>query len=205
MTTMGNLVMYSLSTNVMITLEELEEKAEEYNIPFWLLPSNENVDIKRLRNMLQKAFFYCNSVNIRENGGVVFIPKQSLHTWNDIRDLILSVYGFKELIEFSLEDISDNKGIVHKKIKEELDMFLNKEIPSFKDRDGNFRLPRVRIDVMNCTKSRIEHMKNKASIYRELVGGLDYYINKINFLYDGIQKAIEIRLEEIEEERLYGY
>ena len=205
MTTMGNLVMYSLSTNVMITLEELEEKAEGYNIPFWLLPSNENVDIKRLRNMLQKAFFYCNSVNIRENGGVVFIPKHSVPIWKDVKGLISSVDGFKEIIELSLEDNADNKRVLYSKIQIELDEFLNKEIPSFKDRDGNFRLPRVRIDVMNCTKSRIEYMKKKSAIYNGVIGGLEEYINKINFLYDGIQKAIEIRLEEIEEERLYGY
>lgn len=203
--TIGKMIVYSLSTNVSITLEELEEKAEEYNIPFWILPTNEHVEIKRLRTMLQKAFFYCNGINIRENGGVVFIPKNSIPTWNDIRDLIKSVYGFKELVEISYEDTQNNKGIIQKKFKDELDIFLNKEVPNFKDERGNFRLPRVRIDLMNCTKSRIEYMRSKTAIYSGIVGGFDYYIHKINFLYDGIQEAIEMREEEIEEEKLYGY
>jgi len=205
MTMIGKLVVYSLSTNVSISLEELEEKAEKYNIPFWILPSSENIEIKRLRAMLQKAFFYCNAVDVRENGGVVFIPKLSVPVWNDIRELISSVNGFKELIELSLEDTNDNKKILFSKIQKEIDNFLNKEIPSFKDENGNFRLPRVRVDLMNCTKSRIQYMKNKASIYNVDVGGLENYIHKIDFLYDGIQEAIENRLEEIEEERLYGY
>jgi len=205
MTMMGKLVVYSLSTNVSISLEVLEEKAEKYNIPFWILPSSENIEIKRLRAMLQKAFFHCNAVDVRENGGVVFIPKQSIPIWNDIRILISSVNGFKEIVELSLENNTDNRKVLFSRFKMELDDFLDKEIPSFKDENGKFRLPRVRVDLMNCTRSRIAYMKTKASIYNEVIGGLEDYIHKINFLYDGIQEAIENRLEEIEEERLYGY
>lgn len=199
---MGKLILYSLFSGVNVDLEELENKAEQFDVDMDLLPVSTPVNIKRIRLMLKKTFHSCFGIDIRENGGVVFIPSQYLSEWNKVKELLLSVGA----VEIDEVDVGvSNANLIFKKLDKKLKDFFCKEGPSFLDERGKFKLPRTRIDLMYCTQLRIVYYLELHKVYSEILGNKSVYNDKINSLYDAIKKAIEIRTEEIEEERLYGY
>lgn len=199
----GKIIMYSLNSGINLTLEDMDEKAETFGVPLSLLPLDEKIKIAHVRTMLRKTFSLCFAVTVRKNGGVVFIPQNCLQLWGAVKQLFMSMGIIKDVVEFTLSEV--DIGIVSLKFKEELKDFFEKEVPLFKDENGYFRLPHIRIDMMNCTKFRIEYMLKKIELYSRLGADLTMQKGKIESLYNAIQRAIEIRTEEIEEEKLYGY
>lgn len=200
--TIGKIIMYSLSSNVNINLEEMEDKARELDIPIDLLPTTDDVNIKRIRKMLEKTFRLCYSVKIRKNGGAVFIPRQYIHCWYKIKELLLSMDALKDVVEIFVSD--NDRDIIFDIIEEEMEVFFDKETSPFKDSNGRIGLPHGRIDALYCANARICEARKKAEIYSTALGlEMGVYGKKVVSLCGWIKKGIENRIEEIEEDSLY--
>lgn len=199
----GRVVLYNLSsTRTNLELEDLENVADELNIPMSILPNADPITISKIRKSLKRVFKQCFGIDIRKNGGVVFIPLARTYQWDILKRLFISTET-ADILEFDI--CEDNKLLVSQCFDRYMKDFFYEEAPTLLDKDGKFKLPRVRIDVMNCLGMRFKYMLDMIDAYSKILGEKCEYEDKIKQLYTSLQVAIEKRMEEIEEERLYGY
>jgi len=166
---LGSLIIYSLSTSISIDPEEFREDAISSKVPLHLLPNPINgvLPIKQIRKMLVDAFNYCYGINIRCNGGVVFIPEDMFPEWNRIMLMLFHYEG----IDFQVIGVYSTpveRGVLLNRIKSEIDVFYKKEIAHLNDK-GKGDITKGSVDVINNCLRRVKYMQCKTEVYSDIL------------------------------------
>lgn len=113
---MGIIVLYSLYSGLQIDHEELVSVADEKGCPVeWLpspTPNHEGViEVKGLRRSIAKVMDICGGVQVRDNGGAVFIPSDNIKKWKAFENTIRQFAGV-EFVNIEVAFTEANRKMV---------------------------------------------------------------------------------------------
>ena len=192
---LGIMFVYSLSTSIKINWQEFLAEAKMNAVLYDFIPvqkgkrKKENIlRIKEVRNSIAKVGKMCFGLSIRENGGVLFIPKEKLNEWTPYVDTILSFPGINA-VEVEVTDTKQNNTLITKALLDEVKNNFKDEIGKLEGRDnikGNLKdltlhfmkaaqENKLKIDATNNMYNRLLDMKRKVLFYEGLT--------KVDFSY----------------------
>lgn len=216
---LGKMIMYSLSSSLKVDLRTFLQVAKENHVPEEMLPmhtsktiNKECLEIKEVRRSIVKAVEHCRGLNIRNNGGVVFIPERYLPMWNKFEDLMLNEnFDGIDIVVMDVANTVDNRTVIARAVLEEAKGSLQLEIyklTGIKEEGKNMkelledfirsvRRNKLKIDATNNMNERLADEYNKAKMYEGIVDeNLMYITDRLMTAKEEIRKSLLERLRD---------
>lgn len=214
---LGKLFIYSLKTDLKINWKEFFDEAKLNEVLDEFIPIqkgknriNGTMGVKEIRRNIINVAIKCFYLSIRENGGVLFIPKDKLDEWTPYETTLLCFPGI-EVACVDVIDTAENRQIIIKallnetkeKFKEEIHKLDGSEniVGNLKELSLRFMKAssgnKLKIDATNYMYNRLLEMRRKVIYYEGLTNVDCKYINAhISNAIKVFEKVYKARQEE---------
>ena len=138
------------------------------------------LEVKKQRRALMKAVETNQGLSFRQNGGVVFIPRNKVSSWEQYEETVPDGVC---IIPVDVADTESNKGVIVKALLNETKNYLRQEITKLtgqKIKDGNLKelvldfikyanKCSIKMDATTNMRGRLKETYEKVKMYEELL------------------------------------
>ena len=210
---LGKMFIYSMKSDIKISWKEFFAEAKMNGVLYEFIPiqkgkkkENGILAVKEVRHSIIKVCGKCFGLFVRENGGVLFIPKDKFDEWNPYEKTLVSFPGL-EVVDLDVMDSAENRRVIvqalHNEVKENFKDEINK-LDGSEDIVGNLKEltlhfikaaqeKKLKIDATTNMYNRLLTMRDKVTYYERLTNvDLSYikaHINEAIKHFEKIYKA----------------